>query len=91
MACDSVLFISLDSCRYDTFAAASAAGLRMPFSSMLLAVLLCAAAGPAVTVLAGVGVVIGLILGLALLPAAAVQEEQESRDAGPSTPAGRAV
>ncbi len=72
-------------------AAASAAGLRMPFSSMLLAVLLCAAAGPAVTVLAGVGVVIGLILGLALLPAAAVQEEQESRDAGPSTPAGRAV
>ena len=72
-------------------AAASAAGLRMPFSSMLLAVLLCAAAGPAVTVLAGVGVVVGLILGLALLPATAVQEEQEKRGAGPAKPADSAV
>ena len=72
-------------------AAASAAGLRMPFSSMLLAVLLCAAAGPAVTVLAGVGVVIGLILGLALLPAAAAQEERQERGGGSSTPADRAM
>ncbi len=72
--------------------AATAAGLRMPFTSLLLAVLLCISAGVAVTVPAALGVVIGLIVGIAAAarepdeePAVAVSDSEAGESDGPSS------
>ena len=72
--------------------AATAAGLRMPFTSLLLAVLLCISAGVAVTVPAALGVVIGLIVGIAAAarepdeePAVAVSDSEGGESNGSSS------
>ncbi len=73
--CASLIFtsISVSAMAAVGIGAATAAGLRMPFTSLLLAVLLCISAGAAITVPAAIGVVIGLIVGIA----AAAREPDE--------------